>query len=194
VLSKSRARLFVTLIDSASYRLILIQFNGVHEEARRRVDEAASQATVTSSAAAQARHELHELRAAAFVSVLNGGGAASLPAPQESDAPPPFSIIDPTPPPTFSPIQTPSDLPPSFAGLSQAETIYRLSPNPPPTYSSPSESSPNLPASPPAPTPPQPPTSRPLASTYYSLRAIPHPNHHNFLDNPYAALLAAHRR
>jgi hypothetical protein len=186
VLSKSRARLFVPLNDNTSYRLTLMQFNGVHEEARRRVDEAASQASITSSATAQARNELHDLRAAAFATVLSGGGTASLPAPQESDAPPPFSVIDPTLP--------PSGLPPSFADLSRAETTGHLSPNPPPTYSSPSEASPTLPASPLAPTPAQLPTFRPLASsTYYSLRAIPHPNHHNFLDNPYAALLAAGR-
>jgi hypothetical protein len=175
-----------------------MQFNGVHEEARRRVDEAALQAMVTSSAAAQARHELHDLRAAAFASVLIGGGVASPLAPQESDAPPPFSVIDPAPPPTFLPTPLPSGLPPSFAGLSQAEATGHLSPNPP-TYTYPSGSSPTVPApspaSPPIPTPPQPPTSHPLASsTYCSFRALLHPNCHTFTDNPYAALLAAGRR
>jgi hypothetical protein len=90
------------------------------------VDNAASQAAVTSSAVAQARHELHDLRAAMFASVLSGGGATSLPAPQEGGAPPPFSVMDRTPPPTFSP--TP---PPAF---STSQTAYAAPPGPPPGH------------------------------------------------------------
>jgi hypothetical protein len=78
------------------------QFNQIHKSARLRVENTAYQAAITSSATAQARHELHDLRAAMFTNVLNGGGTEALPAAQEGGAPPPFSVRDRALPPASS--------------------------------------------------------------------------------------------
>jgi hypothetical protein len=107
-------------------KLTCLQFHQIHEDTRRRVATAALQAALSSDTVAQARHQLHDLRAAMFASVLNGEGTE----PQEGPAPPPFSeaITDGAPPPAFSstpspafsqpPGTAPSGLPPGFASPS----------------------------------------------------------------------------
>jgi hypothetical protein len=79
---------------------------------------------MTSSALAAARHALHDLRAAMFTNVLNGGGTSPLPDPQEGGAPPPFS--------EGAPAHNRSPPPPGFSATTQIS--YSAPPGPPPGH------------------------------------------------------------
>jgi hypothetical protein len=125
-------------------QLTCLQFHQIHEDTRRRVATAALQAALSSDMVAQARHELHDLRAAMFTSVLNGEGME----PQEGPAPPPFSeaatdrepppAFSSTPPPAFSPSPdvSPSSLPLDAARLPPPRTPAVLTSAPEATLAS----------------------------------------------------------